>query len=69
MGKGGGAKIRNPVVAEVPATPAVARDAETLDDRGQGAQSRRRASLRGVRSTYARFADQQGGNGSKAKLG
>ena len=70
MGKGGGGKIKSdPVTAEEPVTPAVARDAETTE-LSQGNQARRLAQLRGIRSTYSRFAERQGAaNGTREKLG
>jgi len=71
MGKGGGGHVRTtPVAAEEPVTPAVARTVEADTAQGQENQAERRSRLRGIRSTYSRFASEQGAaNGTKTKLG
>ena len=72
MGAGGAPKQdRQVVAAEMPVVPAVARDAEKLDSEAQIAQTDARSRLRGIRSTYTRFASagNGGANGTKAKLG
>lgn len=71
MGKGGGGHIKStPVAAEEPVTPAVARAVDTDTANAQESQAERRSRLRGIRSTYSRYAAENGAqNGSKAKLG
>ncbi len=71
MGKGGGGSVKTaPVAAEEPVTPAVARSVEADAQQGQENQAERRARLRGIRSTYSRFASEQGAaNGTKSRLG
>lgn len=71
MGKGGGGHVKTtPVAAEEPVTPAVARTVESDTVQGQENQAERRSRLRGIRSTYSRFASEQGAaNGTKSKLG
>ncbi len=71
MGKGGGANIKTEVVkAEEAVTPAVARDVAANTSEAQTLQADARSRLRGIRSTYNRFAQQtDAANGAKAKLG
>lgn len=70
MSKGGSSgSIRTPAVAaETPAVPAVARDVSKTTEEAQSDASEKRARLRGVRSTYARFASDKA-NGTASKLG
>jgi len=70
MGKGGGGNIETQTVAaETPVTPAVARDIAAQTKEAQTVQGEARSRLRGIRSTYNRFALQDGGNGTSVKLG
>lgn len=71
MGKGGGGAVaQQAVAAEEPVTPAVARAVDGDTQEAQQNQAERRSRLRGIRSTYSRFAPEQGAaNGTKAKLG
>lgn len=72
MGKGGGGNIKSkPVVAEEPVTPAVARTVERDAETMQGNAEERRARMRGIRSTYSRFAEaaNSGQNGVAKRLG
>ena len=71
MGKGGGGVVTaTPVVAETPVTPAVARSVDSATKEAQGNQAEARSRLRGIRSTYSRFASDAGAaNGTRDKLG
>lgn len=71
MGKGGGGAVaQQPVAAEEPVTPAVARAVSSDTQEAQQNQAEKRSRLRGIRSTYSRFASENGAqNGSRAKLG
>jgi hypothetical protein len=67
----GGAKTQV-VKAEETVTPAVARDISTSTQSAQAAQTEARSRMRGIRSTYNRFASggaSAQGNGSASKLG
>jgi len=71
MGKGGGGKIKTePVAAEEPVVPAVAQEVAGNTEEAQQNQDEKRARMRGIRSTYNRFAaEQQAQNGAKKTLG
>ncbi len=72
MGKGGGGNISTKTaVAEMPVTPAVARDVAAQTTEAQNTQADARARMRGIRSTYNRFAEsaQSGANGTAKRLG
>lgn len=71
MGKGGGGHVKTQTVAaEEPVTPAVARSIESDTQTATESQAERRARLRGIRSTYNRFASEQGAaNGTQKTLG
>lgn len=74
MGSSGGGGTTQVVQAEEVVTPAVAKSVERDTESAQAAQAERRNRLRGIRSTYSRFAAQGGGQaagatGSASKLG
>ena len=70
-GGGGYSVQQNVVKAEETVTPAVARSAANVES-AQVNQAASRARLKGIRSTYNRFAGssgEAGSNGSASKLG
>lgn len=72
MGKGGGGSVKTQTVAaEEPVTPAVAQNVAEDAETAETNQAERRARMRGIRSTYNRFASEQGAgaNGAKKTLG
>ena len=73
MGGSRGGGTTQVVQAEETVTPAVARTISQDVQNAATRQNEQRARLRGIRSTYARFAglsgDSAGGTGSATKLG
>ena len=69
---GSGTKInmaKPAVTVEETAVPAVAREVSRQTEEMQGNQAERRNRLRGIRSTYSRFASDSAANGTRATLG